>query len=182
MAGHVCPPWVGYLLISPMRRLWHDPKKILGPYVKEGMTVLDLGCAMGFFTLEMAKIVGERGRVIAIDVQEKMIEVLMRRARRHGVANRIHATRCGPERFEVPFPVDFALSFAVAHEVSDPEGFFAQVRASLKPEGRVLLVEPKWHVSKESFEALVRDALAAGLKRADEPAVSVGRSALFCLG
>ena len=49
MAEHVCPVWVGYLLASPVRKLFDNPEKVLAPYVKEGMTVLDVGSAMGFF-------------------------------------------------------------------------------------------------------------------------------------
>jgi 2-polyprenyl-3-methyl-5-hydroxy-6-metoxy-1,4-benzoquinol methylase len=76
MAKHVCPVWVGYLLSSPIRKLFQDPDKILGPYIKEGMTVLDFGCAMGFFSLPAARMVGSNGKVICIDIQKGMIEKL----------------------------------------------------------------------------------------------------------
>jgi len=52
---HLCPVWIGYLLASPVRKLSQNPRKILGPYVNEGMTVADIGCAMGFFSLPLAK-------------------------------------------------------------------------------------------------------------------------------
>ena len=64
---HVCPVWVGYLLASPVRKLIQNPKKLLSPYVEEGMTVLDAGCAMGFFSLPMARMVGPNGKVICGD-------------------------------------------------------------------------------------------------------------------
>ena len=51
MADHVCPPWMGRLLLNPLRKLVESPKKIFAPFVKEGMVVLEPGCAMGFFTL-----------------------------------------------------------------------------------------------------------------------------------
>jgi hypothetical protein len=65
MAGHgVCPWWVGYLLASPLRRLQYDPAALLAPYVRTGMTVLEPGPGMGFFTLELARRVGPSGRVV----------------------------------------------------------------------------------------------------------------------
>ena len=72
MADHICPWWMGYLLANPLRRLLEEPEKLIGPFVKEGMTVVDYGCGMGFFTLPMARLVGPGGKVIAVDVQEKM--------------------------------------------------------------------------------------------------------------
>ena len=74
----VCPWWLGYLLASPLRRLLQDPVEIVKPYVEEGMTVLDVGCGMGFFSLPLANLVGEKGRVVCIDLQEKMIKGLLR--------------------------------------------------------------------------------------------------------
>ena len=89
MAKHVCPWWVGYLLISPIRRWLQDPDKILSPYISEGMTVLDVGPGMGFFTIPAARMVGNSGRVIAVDLQEKMLKSLVKRAEKAGVAGRI---------------------------------------------------------------------------------------------
>ena len=97
MAKHVCPWWVGYLLVSPIRRWFQDPEKILSPYVSEGMTVLDIGPGMGFFTIPAARMVGDSGRVIAVDLQEKMLKSLVKRAEKAGVAGRIvsQALRAG---------------------------------------------------------------------------------------
>ena len=76
MACKVCPWWLGYLLISPLRKLLQNPEKIIAPLVHEGMTVVEIGPGMGFFTLELAKKVAASGRVIAIDIQPKMLEQL----------------------------------------------------------------------------------------------------------
>ena len=89
MAEHVCPVWVGYLLASPIRRLFHNPQQLLEDYVQPGMTVLDVGCAMGFFSIPMAKWVGPRGRVLCVDVQEKMLRSLKKRAQKNGLLDRI---------------------------------------------------------------------------------------------
>ena len=73
MAHRVCPWWLGYLLASPLRRLMQDPVKVVAPYVREGMTVLEPGPGMGFFTLELARLVGPSGRVVAVDIQPRML-------------------------------------------------------------------------------------------------------------
>ncbi len=80
MAHRVCPRWVGYLLISPLRRLLYHPEEILRPFVTIGMAVLDVGSAMGFFKPPLAKIVGPSGKVVSVDVQEKMLQSLQKRA------------------------------------------------------------------------------------------------------
>ena len=70
---HVCPWWVGYLIASPLRKLGENPDTILAPLVEPGMTTVDIGCAMGFFSLPLARMVGGSGRVVCVDVQERML-------------------------------------------------------------------------------------------------------------
>ena len=60
MSMRVCPCWMCYTFDNPLRRLVHDPRKIVGPYLREGMTALDVGCGIGYFAIGMAKIVGPR--------------------------------------------------------------------------------------------------------------------------
>ena len=107
----VCPWWLGYFLASPLRRIRTNPATILGPYVRHGMTVFEPGPGMGFFTLELARMVGPAGRVIAVDVQPRMIESLKRRAEKSGLAGRIEA-RVVPggsmELSEITGTVDFS--------------------------------------------------------------------------
>ena len=85
MAHFVCPWFMGYVLICPLRKLWLNPRKLLIPYVRPGMTVLDVGCAMGFFSLPMAEMVRPEGRVVCVDLQEKMVRKLKRRAEKQGL-------------------------------------------------------------------------------------------------
>ena len=92
MAQHrVCPWWVGYILASPVRKLWQNPAPVLGTFAQSGMTVLEPGPGMGFFTLELARLVGSKGRVVAVDVEPKMIAGLRRRAERAGLSDRLDA-------------------------------------------------------------------------------------------
>ena len=120
MAGNECPFWVGYLLCCPVRKLWHNPDKILGPYICEGMKVLDIGCAMGFFSLPMAKMVGPEGRVICIDVQEKMLKSLLKKAQRAGVHERIETRLCSKNSFcleDIEEEIGFALAFQAVSQL-----------------------------------------------------------------
>jgi 2-polyprenyl-3-methyl-5-hydroxy-6-metoxy-1,4-benzoquinol methylase len=82
---HVCPWWACYSFDNPVRKLFQDPYKILSPYVKQGFTVIDIGPGMGYFTIPLLKLAGKDGRVIAVDIQEKMLTVLKRRAIKAGV-------------------------------------------------------------------------------------------------
>ena len=64
--SHVCPWWIGYFLASPLRRRIHNPDRILAPYVRSGMRILEIGPGMGFFTIPMAGMVGAEGRIIFV--------------------------------------------------------------------------------------------------------------------
>jgi ubiquinone/menaquinone biosynthesis C-methylase UbiE len=182
MAEHVCPVWVGYLLASPLRKLVQNPDKILEPYVSAGMVALDVGCAMGFFSLSLARLVGENGKVICVDLQDKMIEALGRRARKTGLASRIETRVCSRDSLgveDLAGQVDFALALAVVHEVPDPPALFGQVCNVLKPGAKFLVSEPKGHVSSEAFEESVAAAVANGFEVADRPKISRSRAVLL---
>ncbi len=76
------------LLASPVRRwMGENPEALLTPYVREGMTVLEPGPGMGFFTLPLARMVGPAGRVVAVDIQARMLDALERRARKAGLTS-----------------------------------------------------------------------------------------------
>ena len=168
MSGHVCPFWAGYLLLNPLRRLLENPDKLLKPFVRPGMTVLEPGCAMGFFTLPLARLVGPDGRVIAVDIQPRMLTVLSRRALKAGLARRIEirgarADSLGIE--DLHHTVDFAAALHVVHEMPDPNAFFSEVRQALKPDGRLLVIEPRGHVSTADFSQMEAVAGNAGFER-----------------
>ncbi|MGA9364165.1 MAG: class I SAM-dependent methyltransferase [Bacteroidota bacterium] len=162
---HVCPWWIGYFLLSPLRRIAQDPGTILGPYVRAGMTVLEIGPGMGFFSLPLARLVGKEGRVICVDVQEKMLKKLKKRAAKVGVLERITATLAGEDSLridELANKVDFVLAFAVVHEVPDQARLFEQIHRSLKRGSLLLLSEPKGHVTEKEFRRTIETARAKG--------------------
>lgn len=174
---------IGYLLASPVRRwLGQDPVKILSPYIREGMTVLEPGPGMGFFTIPLARLVGSSGRVIAVDLQPKMIESLKRRAAKANVLDRIDARVTSAETMgigDLEGRVDFALAFAMVHEFPDAGRFFTEVSRALKQNARVLLAEPSGHVRDEMFAAELAAAAAAGLSVAERPTIKRSQSALL---
>lgn len=182
MSKRVCPWWLGYLLASPLRRLMYKPEPILAPYVKTGMTVLEPGPGMGFFTLEIARQVGPSGRVVAVDVQPKMIAGLKRRAAKAGFLDRIDARVASADSLginDLAGRVDFTLAFAMVHEMPAAAPFFVQAAAASKPGARLLLAEPAGHVADALFEEELRDAGQAGFVVLERPSIARSHAALL---
>jgi ubiquinone/menaquinone biosynthesis C-methylase UbiE len=182
--AHTCPWWFGYFLLNPLRRLVQGPSRILRPFVREGMVVVEPGCGMGFFTLDLVRRVGPRGRVVAIDLQEKMLAGLRRRAARAGLEGRIDDRLARPDRLgidDLRAQVDLVLAWYVVHEVEAPGAFFAEIAAALRPDGAVLVVEPPLHVSRAGFEKSLAAAQGAGLSVVSRPRIGPNRAALLSL-
>ena len=179
---HVCPWWLGYLLASPVRRIFEHPAKVLAPYVRPGMTVLEPGPGMGFFTVELARLVGGSGRVIAVDVQPRMLNGLRRRAAKAGVLDRLDARLAAPDSLGVADlggAADFTLAFAVVHELPAVAPFFSEVAEASKPGARLLLVEPRGHVTAPAFDAELQAARDAGFAPVERPTVRRSHAALL---
>ena len=160
------PWWSGFLLTSPLRRLVHNPHEILSPFVKEGMFVLEPGPGRGFFTLELARLVGAAGKVFTSELQAASLEGLKRRAKRAKLGDRIdarQASRLSLGIDDLAGRIDFAFLFAVAHETADPEQFFNQVARALAPGALLLLAEPEGHVAGRYFQVLTAAAVSSGL-------------------
>lgn len=171
----ICPWWIGYLLASPIRRLAQDPVRIVEPYVRAGMTVLEPGPGMGFFTLELARRVGPSGRVLAVDVQPRMIDGLKRRAGKAGLLDRIDprlAPAASMALEGLDETVDFTFAFAVVHELPAAAAFFAEAVRAMKPGATLFLAEPAGHVSEAKFETELAAAAASGLTVTGRPAVN----------
>jgi ubiquinone/menaquinone biosynthesis C-methylase UbiE len=182
MAHGVCPWWIGYWLASPIRKLRHNPVSILAPFVHEGMTVLEPGPGMGFFTLEMARMVGKSGRIIAIDIQPKMLRGLSRRAQRKGVRGLIElrlADSFSLRTSDLNESVDFVLAFAVVHELPDSGLFFRESYGVLRPGGKLLFSEPAHHIERSEFAKSLDSARLAGFEVESMPTIKSNLSALL---
>ncbi len=170
MGDTLCPVSMGYFLASPFRYLFDSPRKILGPHVEKGMTVLEAGCAMGFFSLPTAMMVGPNGKVVCVDVQEPMLASLRRRAAMAGLTSRVETRKCegadlGIE--DLRGKVDLATAINMVHEADDPRALFGQICDALRPLGRLLFLERKGHVTQERFTEILGFAVDAGFQSLD---------------
>jgi ubiquinone/menaquinone biosynthesis C-methylase UbiE len=175
-AHHVCPWWLCFTFDNALRRLVHDPERLLAPYVRPGMTACDIGCGMGHFTIGLARLAGPEGKVTACDLQPQMLAVLEKRARKAGVANRITTHLAQPDRLGSVEPADFALAFWMAHEVPDKDRFFGEIFHLLKVGGRFLLCEPKMHVTGAAFAETAALCRAEGFVTEGAPAIPLSRA------
>ncbi|MFH0903139.1 MAG: methyltransferase domain-containing protein [Pseudomonadota bacterium] len=177
--AHVCPVWQAYFIDNFVRRWLHQPRRLFGQYVTPGMTVVDLGCGLGFATLALATLVGPTGRVIAVDIQPGMLAALMRRADKAGLADRIHPHLATTSGLGLGEKADFAVAFWMVHEAPEPARLLAEVAASLNANGRFLLVEPQLHVSRQAFEHTVALACNTGFSLLANPRILISRAALL---
>lgn len=177
--ARVCPASHGKWLATPLRKLFHNPDKILSPFVNRGDTVVDLGCGPGYFTIPMARLVGDDGCVIAVDLQQGMLDLLNANAARENLSARIRPHLSSEDSIGVTEPADFVLAFYMVHEVPDAKSFISEIRGFMKPGGRFLLVEPKFHVSAAGFARTTAIDDELGMRRLAEPRIVISRSVLF---
>jgi len=109
--------------------------------VKPGMTVCDMGCGNGFYSLPLARLVGPTGRVLAVDIQPQMLKMLEEREAAAKINNidTILGMLHDPKLPEAA--VDLILLVDVYHEFSHPAHMLSAMRRALKPDGLVALVE-----------------------------------------
>jgi ubiquinone/menaquinone biosynthesis C-methylase UbiE len=127
----------------------------------------------------MALMVGKQGKVVAVDLQKKMLEGLRVRAERGGVIDSVITIQASPTSLEVYTKADFALAFWMVHEVPDRKRFLNEIHGLLKKGGKLLIVEPKIHVSKKSFQETLKIAEQSGFKKLASPEVFVSHACLL---
>jgi ubiquinone/menaquinone biosynthesis C-methylase UbiE len=177
----VCPYKYAFMLDNWVRKMLQNPKRIVGEYIQAGNTVIDLGCGPGFFSVQMAKMVGDKGHVIAVDLQEEMLAAVHKKAVREHVSQRMAFHRCGADSIGLKTGADFILAFYMLHETPDPRACLVELKDLLSADGRILIVEPRMHVSKKAFQAMLQDAEAVGLRIVELPRNKGGRSVLLAL-
>ena len=131
-------PW----LVRESRQREEDCRTMLQALgVKPGQTVCDMGCGNGFYTLQLARLVGPRGRVYAVDIQPEMLQMLARNAAESRLAN-IRPVLGTPIDPRLPAgAIDMMLCVDVYHEFSHPEAMLEKIKESLAPDGNLVLVE-----------------------------------------
>jgi ubiquinone/menaquinone biosynthesis C-methylase UbiE len=144
--------------------------------VKRGQTVGDLGCGNGYYSLQLAKLVGPQGKVLAVDIQPEMLEQLQQRAKEQKLENirpiqgQVHDPRL-PEG-----QLDLILLVDVYHEFSHPEQMLQAMRRALAPGGLVALLEyreedpnvPIKPLHKMSKQQILKEFLPNGFKLVKE--------------
>ena len=129
-------------LTRPDREQTEQPEKVLDALkIPEGGTVADVGAGVGYFTWRLAKRVGPQGKVIAVEVQQKMLDLLADNLKQRHI-NNVEMVLGGFKDPHLPEGiVDLALLVDVYHEFSEPEAMVSAIRRALKPTGRLVLVE-----------------------------------------
>lgn len=144
--------------------------------LKPGQVACDIGCGNGFYTLKLAELVGDEGKVLAVDIQPEMLTLLRERAKAEGVTNvePILSTVIDPDLPEGT--IDLILLVDVYHEFSHPEHMLQAMRRSLAPNGRIALVEfreedplvPIKPLHKMSKKQMLKEFLPNGFRLVDK--------------
>jgi ubiquinone/menaquinone biosynthesis C-methylase UbiE len=176
---YVCPAEFSGSLDNSLRRWLHKPQKILGSYIKQGMAVLDLGCGPGVFTVEIAKLVGESGKVVAADLQDGMLKIVDRKINGTALEKRVVLHKCQENSIGLDEKMDFILAFWMVHEVPDHERLFKELKSLLKPDGRLYIVEPKFHVNRSAFQKMSDELIRTGFRIIERPKVIISRAIIL---
>ncbi|BCS31501.1 hypothetical protein TBR22_A07020 [Luteitalea sp. TBR-22] len=136
--GHEGAPW----LDRPEREAEERPSlAIKALQLRPGMVVADFGAGSGYYTERLARAVGPTGKVLAVDLQPEMLEMVGRRAKKAGLTN-IELVRSTPEDPRLPAGgVDLILMVDVYHELASPQRVLRAMKAALSPTGRIAILE-----------------------------------------
>ncbi len=174
--NHTCPWWLCFTFDNPLRKLIHNPIKILNPFIKKNDSVLDLGPGMGYFTLPICEIVGNNGTVYAADIQKKMLDVIDTKAKQKNIKN-LKTFLIEEDGLNIDFSFDMVLLFWMFHEVSGKEALVNELKNKLKVSGKILLVEPKIHVGRKQFAKELDIVQNVGFEIIDYPKIFISNSA-----
>ena len=176
---HICPHQIVWTFDNFLRPLVHNPDKLFGPFVKPGMRVMDVGCGAGFAVLGLAKLVGQAGKVIAVDVQPEMLATVEKRMQKAGLKDRVETHLSGVNELQVSGRFDFVTASYMVHEVPDTSRFLQAIHKYLAPDGAFLIVEPKFHVFKKQFQVMLKTAEKLGFEEADHPKILFSRAVVL---
>lgn len=161
-------------------RLWlQNPGRILRNHIRTGMTVLDLGCGTGYFTIEIARLAGITGKVFACDVQNGMLELLRDKIKDSGLQQQIEVFNNGEDSLGLNVKVDFVVAFYSFHEMKYPDHIINDLNRIVKPETRILISEQKFHVSGTTFNAIIQKMESHGFEICGRLPVFLSRAVIM---
>lgn len=168
------------MAMEERRRAMLPPEEILDRFLaRDDATMLDIGCGAGFFTIPAAKRL-DRGRVLAADLQQNMVDTTLRRAKEEGVTNVEGVTAPASSLPIAEKSVDIALLSMVLHDIDEQGAALSELRRVLKPGGTLFLIEmdkneegfgPPMEIRLSPVEltGMLTRAGFAGLEIADSP-------------
>ncbi len=175
----ICPVAYAPGLDNSIRKFLQNPYKILKPFIRKGMTVLDIGCGPGFFSVEIAKMLDGSGKVIAADLQKGMLDIISQKVTGTELENHIVLHQCKEDSIDLQNKVDFIFAFYMIHEVPDQDNLLREMKSLLNPGGQILIIEPKIHVTKKAFNALIEKIENIGLDVISRPTVFFSRAVVL---
>lgn len=153
-----------FLLDNFIRRLISPPERWISKYISTGISVADIGCGPGYFTIPMAVAVGKKGKVYAEDSDPRSIEAVRAKSREHALQKIIEA-HCASAANLAPIPdrsVDFAFANGVLCCMADHAGALAEIKRILKPDSlayisvtKVLRRKDPRTVTEEEWERIL---------------------------
>lgn len=171
--AHVMGPGGVPWLERAEREIEERPQLVIDALeIKPGDTIADLGAGSGYYSFRIAPLVGERGTVLAIDVEPRMLRIVSERARRDGIKNVTTVLGTPSDPNLEPNSIDLLFMVDVYHELEFPFEVMTKVREALKPGGRVALIEYRAEdpavmikpVHKMSERQVIRELTAAGFR------------------
>lgn len=115
--------------------------------ITEGQTVLDFGCGLGSFSIPAAKIVGDNGKVYALDIHPLAVEAITKKIRKEGLAN-IEVIHSDRDTSLADESVDVILLYGVLHDIKDKQTLLVELHRVLKPEGILSIMDPPWKIKE----------------------------------
>ena len=143
------------------------------------MTVLDLGCGTGYFTLEIAKLLEKKGKVIATDVQKGMLDFLIIKLRTSELRNVIQIHNNQESTLGLTEKVDFIFAFYSFHEIKYIDNIIFEIKKILKPETKILISEQIFHVSRYKFDTIIHKMENTGLEICERPNIFLSRTVIM---
>lgn len=179
-ALHRTPWWLMEAFDRTLRPVLYDAERIVRPFVAPGDRVADIGCGTGYFSPALSRLIGPAGELLLVDAQEEMLRRAVEKVHRDPTARaKVTGVMVSGGDLQLPREIDFALMSWMLHEVEEPEAYWRSLRHSIRPAGKVLVIEPLIHVSADRWESELVPATDFGFRRRDVGGILFSRAAVL---